>query len=223
MKALRLAIMMFLAFGFVIPWLFSIGEVGYYAEWRNGEALVSAGSHPAILVWAAIAVVLFVVLRRLSANEVTAGVPGLWRRFAAFLIDFWFSILTLSIADLLPLWLESMRTGHFAWHFQRGYAVLADEIFGLPFVLLSMGLIFLYFVIPLTKGKQTVGCFIMRLKVTPPFGDRGAFTFREAVRRTWYEFRGVCWPFWVKDGRDTQGRTWYDRETNSTVVLVDYQ
>src|SRR5260370_16030999 len=147
MKALRLAIMMFLAFGFVIPWLFSIGEVGYYAEWKNGEALVSAGSHPAILVWAAIAVVLFVVLMRLSANEVTAGVPSLWRRFAAFLIDFWFSILTLSIADLLPLWLGRFGRDVFAWHFRRGYAVLAHESFWLPFVLLSIGFLFLYFLI----------------------------------------------------------------------------
>jgi len=190
----------------------------------DGRADVSAGSHPMVLVWDAIALALFVALMLRNSEAATVGVPSRGRRIAAGLIDFWFSLLTLSgIIALLPLSLEAARTGHFTWHFQRAYTVNTDGIFALPSALSVLALMALYHVLPLTRGKQTVGCFIMRIKVTPPFGDRGNFTFRQAIRRAYYEFNGFS-PFlwlsknWDKDGH---GRTWYDIKTNCTVVLVE--
>ena len=35
-------------------------------------------------------------------------------------------------------------------------------------MLIFMTLVVLYFVIPLTRGKQTVGCFVMRIRMPPP-------------------------------------------------------
>jgi hypothetical protein len=57
--------------------------------------------------------------------------------------------------------------------------------------------------------------------VTPPFGDRGRFTLREAMKRTYYEFTGLCSMFGRKWDSDELGRSWYDRRTNCTVVLID--
>ncbi len=224
LKILRLGVMLFLVLNIVFLEVYSIGQVGYSAVWKDGEASVSAGSHPVTIMWAAVAILIFVAVIRVKAQESIAGVPTLGRRFAAFLIDFWFSLLIVSsFATIIPLWIEAARTGHFSWHFQRNYAVGTDEVFAFPFVLANMMLVFLYFVIPLTKGKQTVGCFVMRLRVTPPFGTEGSFTFRRAVRRTWYEFKGLCGFLWAGKDRDGEGRTWWDRQTNCTVVLIDYQ
>jgi uncharacterized RDD family membrane protein YckC len=80
---------------------------------------------------------------------------------------------------------SAVRTGRFSWAFERSYTVSADTLVGLHLILITMGLMILYFVIPLTKGKQTVGCFVMGIKVTPPFGDEGRFTLQQAFRRTW--------------------------------------
>jgi RDD family len=156
-----------------------------------------------------------------NTNSTVIGIPSRGRRIGSFMIDFWFSLLTLSgIGALAPLGLEATRTGHFVWHFQRVYTVGTDGVFELPSVLIFMTLMVLYFVFPLTRGKQTVGCFIMRLKTTPPFGDGGRFTFRAALSRTIYEFRGLTSVISRDWKRDSEGRTWYDIETNCTVVLI---
>ena len=224
LKFLRLGVVLFLVLSIVFLEVYSIGQVGYSAQWKDGKTFVSAGSHPVAIAWATVALLIFLAVLRIKAGETIRGVPTLGRRFAAFLIDFWFGILTISsFATIIPLWIEAARTGHFAWNFQRDYAVSTDGIFALPFVLANMAMIFLYFVIPLMKGKQTVGCFVMRLRVTPPFGTEGSFTFRQAVQRTWYEFRGLCGFLWAGKDQDSEGRTWWDRKTNCTVVLVDYQ
>jgi uncharacterized RDD family membrane protein YckC len=199
--------------------------VGFSMTTTNGKSQVSAGSHPIMVIWFGLSIVLYVALMVANEAAVTLGTASMKRRIVAFFVDFWFSLLGLSaIGALLPLCLEAIRTGHFSWTFERGYTENTDVLLGFPLVLVTMGLMFLYFVIPLTKGKQTVGCLLMGIKVTPPFGDEGQFTFPQAVRRTWFEFQGMCaLPFNLKDGRDSDGRTWYDIETNCRVVLVKYE
>ena len=125
------------------------------------------------------------------------------------------------IAALAPLWLEASRTGHFAWHFQRNYAVPTDDVVSTLFTFGILVLIFLYFALPLTRGRQTVGCFIMKIRVTPPFGDGGRFTFRSALQRTWYELIGLGDLLKRKWDQDGQGRTSHDIRTNCAVVLIE--
>ena len=224
MHLLRGTMAVWILLSFVLPYVFSIGDVGFSAQWKNGKSQVSASSHPVFLVWSVIGAALFLLLMNVTTIESPAGIPSMKRRFLAFLIDFWFSLMVLtSLEGMLPLWLEGVRTGHFSWQFERDYSVPSDAFILFPLVLSTMSLMLLYFVWPLTKGKQTVGGFILRLRVAPPFGNRGAFTFREAVRRIWFEFRGIS-PFsWLKQGRDSLGRTWYDRETNCQVILIKYE
>jgi RDD family len=196
-----------------------VGQIGDSMEWKNGNISISAGSNPVALLWASVAVALFVVLMVRKSGPVAEGVPTSKRRILAFLIDFWFSLLvTSSIGALIPLMLEAGRTGHFVWHFQRNYATPTDPLAALG-ALLFMALITLYFVFPLIRGRQTVGYFILRLKLTPPFGTEGRFTLRTALIRTYYAFIGGISIFRNWD-RDVEGRTWYDRESNSTVVFV---
>lgn len=223
-NVLRLASVALVVLSFVVIHAFDAGQVGDSLEWKDGKTRVWAGSNPVILIWDVFAVILFVTLMIRKSNASFSGVPSRGRRILAFLIDFWFSLLATSgIGALVPLLLEAGRTGHFAWHFQRDYTVSSDPWIALPVSLSFMALMVLYFVFPLTRGKQTVGGFIMRLKVTPPFGDGRRFTFWQALRRTYYEFNGLS-PFlwlskdWDKDG---QGRTWYDVKSNCTVILVD--
>jgi uncharacterized RDD family membrane protein YckC len=221
-KSLRLACLGFVGLSFAPEYVFDIPLVGDSIASKNGSVSVSAGSHPAVLLWATAALVIFVVLMLRGTRTVTAAVPKLRRRISAFLIDFWFSLTMLSaIWALIPLCLEANRTGKFQWYFKRDYLVSTDNQFVIPGVFAYMALMFLYFAFPLIRGKQTVGCFIMRLQVLPPFGDRGRFTLRQALRRTFYEFFGLSNVLFGGWKVDSEGRTWCDRETNCSVVLLD--
>jgi RDD family len=224
MNLLRGILAVWFLLGVCLPYFFAAGETGYSFHSKDGVSQVSAGSSPVFLAWSFIAIILFIAMSKMKADEIPAGIPSLLRRSAAFFIDFSFSLAILtSVGGLVPLLIEAARTGHFVWQFARDYSVASDELVGIPLVLLMMALMFLYFAWPLTKGKQTVGCFILRLRTTPPFGDRGAFTSEEAIRRVWFEIRGSCSFLWLRKSRDSQGRTWYDRETNCTVVLIKYE
>jgi uncharacterized RDD family membrane protein YckC len=228
MRILRIAAVGLVGFSFASMYVLHIHQVGFSLTTANGKSEVSAGSHPIMLIWFGLSIALYVALMVVNDDTVAFGKATMKRRTVAFLVDFWFSLLGLSaFGALLPLYLEAIRTGHFFWTFERSYTESTDVLFGVPLILVTMGLMFLYFVIPLTKGKQTVGCLVMGIKVTPPFGEEGQFTFPQAVRRTWFEFRGLCTLpfnlFNLKDGRGSDGRTWYDIETNCRVVLVKHE
>jgi hypothetical protein len=194
--------------------------IGYSYDSYNGKVTVAAGSDPVTLVWTAIAVAIFVLVVRARTKTEIVGVPSMKRRAVAFIIDAYFSLVALaSIAGLIPLWLEAHRTGHFSWSFERDYAVGFDAVTSLSIGLFVLTSMVFYFVFSLTRGSPTVGCFIMRLRVSPPFGDEGRFTFREALIRTVYEFAGLA-TWWRWGSRDSLGRTWYDRQTDTKVVMV---
>lgn len=206
---------------FVIMYFFDVGQIGDSMEWKNGNTSISAGSHPAELFWAAAAIALFILLMLRKPSTITEGVPAVKRRILAFLIDFWFSLSVVSsVGALIPLWLEAMRTGDFAWHFHRTYSANTDGLAALS-SLVSMILMVLYFAFPLTRGRQTVGYFIVGLKVAPPFGTEGRFTFKAALLRTYYAFIGLASGLTRNWDRDGQGRTWYDRKTDCTVCIVN--
>ncbi len=197
--------------------------VGGHYEWQDGATTISAVSSPMALVWAVLGTLLFVTLMTLRLSTVDVGVPSWSRRVTAFLIDFHFAGATLAgVSAMVDLLVEATRTGDFAWHFERHYAV-ATDLFAIPLTLIYLAVLFLYFCFPLTRGRQTVGCFLMRTMVTPPFGGEGCFTWLTAARRTWYEFRGIFrWTSLLRPKRDAEGNTWYDVESGCHVVLVEY-
>lgn len=188
---------------------------------ENGNTVTAAASSPTVLVWDLLAIMLFIVLMLRNTNYTVTGIPGRFRRFSAFAIDFWFCLLALSgIGSMVPLWFEAARTGHFAWDFERHYRVGTDSAID-AIVIFTMALMILYFAYPLTRNRQTVGCFVMGIKTTPPFGSDGRFTLHAALRRVFYEFRGLCGAMSHGYQQDEFGRMWHDLETNCRVVLVE--
>ena len=115
-KILRLLSLLLVGLSFVIIHFFNVGQIGDSMQWKDGNSTVSAGSHPLVILWTAIAIALFVAVMRREPSIAVFGIPSRGRRILAFVIDFWFSLLTLSsVGALIPLWLEATRTGHFVW------------------------------------------------------------------------------------------------------------
>ncbi len=105
------------------------------------------------------------------------------------------------------------------WYFERDYLVGTDKVVGLPVLTALILLVPLYYIFPLTRGRQTLGDYVFGILVVKEDG-RSAFSFKEAFVRTMTAFKGLCGgPIWGWK-RDKQGRTWYDKETNCRVVRV---
>ncbi len=193
--------------------------MGYYVHIERQETRVAGGSHPIAIALSLMGIMLYLWL--LSANievKATSRAP-MWRRFGAFVIDFYFAGSTIAaLAGLIAVAVESDQTGTFHWHFQREYGVSLDRMFGVPLALAAMALIFLYFVYPLTKAKPTVGCYLLRIGTfsqSAP-GSLVKMSLSDAARRISFEFRGLCawWKLWR---RNPAGQTWYDEKTNVIV------
>jgi hypothetical protein len=217
-NVLRYLVAGVLAVHFIWFFLFSKESVGYFSETNNGATQTSVGTTPANLLLSIFGIALFCVL---MSAEVRAGdftIPPLWQRFAAFVLDFYFSVFVLgNMTAIVVLLLEAQRTGVFEWHIQRNYSVISDAL-GFPVVLTSMAAMILYFVLPLARRTQTVGWFLLRIATVSAGGSALRLPLSTAFWRTYKEFMGLCSPLRTIRETDSQGRTWYDRETGFMVV-----
>lgn len=147
------------AAGLAASWLSGAKHVGFSVAQRSQDALVEAGSDPWLLLWAGIAIPLFVYVLQRDVPSAPAGIPSWKRRFAAFFVDFYVALgATAPFLALIPLAVEAARTGTFAWSFERRYTVDSDWYLGIPLVLVAMAILALYFAWPVATNRQTIGC-----------------------------------------------------------------
>jgi len=89
--------------------------------------------------------------------------------------------------------------------------------------LVEFALLALYYAWPVARGRQTVGCFLLGLKVAPAATRKTPPDLALGLRRVVLAFAGLCsWPvLFILRGAD--GTTWYDRLTDTRVELVRYR
>jgi hypothetical protein len=137
-------------------WAFWInrGTIGYIAETKDGVTTVSAGTSPAAIILRLSSVVLYLLLVNHKVELQNVRIAPMWCRAAAFAVDFWFALFTLStLFGFVPVLLEALRTGVFRWHFQRDYAAFSNR-FDIVLVLLFICAFSAYFVLPLMRGAS---------------------------------------------------------------------
>jgi uncharacterized RDD family membrane protein YckC len=201
-------------------WAFWVdsGTIGYIAETKDGATTVSAGTRLGPIIVSLLSVVLYPFLVSRKVEVQNGRIASMWRRAAAFAVDFWFALFTLStLFGFAPVLLEARRTGVFHWHFQRDYAALSDR-FDIVLLPAFMCAFVAYFAFPLMKGSQTVGCWILRLATVNDNGYVVYLPFSTAIRRLLAEFRGLCSPIRSFRTRDAEGRTFYDIDSGFTVI-----
>lgn len=209
-----------IAMALTFVWSFWIQKltIGYVAESRNGMSQVVAGSNPGVVILSVFGVACFFFLMRTRVRVTEGRVAPLQLRVVAFILDLWFLIFVIGgIGSLPSLFLEAQRTGTFQWHFERNYSVPTDNI-AVPLIFVFLALMVLYFVMPIAKGRQTIGCWICGLITVSGDGSVLNLPISTATWRVYKEFTGIVHFIRTIKETDSQGRTWYDRETGLMVV-----
>jgi hypothetical protein len=154
MNLLRMVLAIWVLLIFVLFYRFSIRQIGFSISGKDGAYHASAGSHPVLLGWSIIAVILFLAIMHIEAETSEDGIPGLRRRFLAFLIDFLFSLaVTSTFAAMIALLIEYSHAKQFAWSFERNYSLPTDNTILFPLVVLTMALMFSLFRLAAYEGE----------------------------------------------------------------------
>jgi uncharacterized RDD family membrane protein YckC len=203
---------------FVWFYWFQRNPVGYSSETKSGVTHVVAGSSPVVVLLSLLGISLFTFLMTRELRVETFQASSLGRRFVAFLFDCWFLLLTVvGASSLFHLLLEAQRSGTFRWRYEQE-SVAASDGADTVLILVNLTLMFMYFVIPLARRRQTVGQWLFRLATVSANGSVLYLPFSTALWRTVMAFRGLISPWRFLKETDAEGRTWYDRETGFMVV-----
>jgi uncharacterized RDD family membrane protein YckC len=197
-------------------------EFGVSQVWASGQYYFAGGTSPVLLVFSALLIALYALLMRSEPSETENPVPGVVRRFFAFVLDFIFAILMFApILGIAPTLFEWRRTGFFRWNFERTIQMSTDTLVTDVGLAIVSVLLAAYFVVPLKRGKPSPGACVFGYEVVSDDGK--GLGIDTAVLRTLLGFVALSvWPIWAFIGRDKKnGKFWVDRIFNTRAVRLN--
>jgi hypothetical protein len=225
---MRLARIRWLAIGLltfmpVLSSLFPIeaGTLGASAGWLNGDYRFAGGTEPRALGFAALTIGLYILLMYAEPAKLGKPLPGVFRRFVAFWLDFVLAMTALvPILGILLTVSEWRRTVVFRWNFARDTYARGDALLAVLSFLITTGVLLLYWSLPLTRRKPSLGACIVGYVVVP--GNRDTMPFGRAVLRSLLGFVAVAgWyvtPFIARDRKN--GKVWLDKVFGTQAMLL---
>ncbi len=196
--------------------------IGASAEWTNGDYHFAGGTEPWAIVLAVGIIGLYLLLQYSTVDESVQPLPGVFRRFVAFCLDFILAVMAMApILGIVPALMEWKRTGEFAWSFERDTTAFYDGwVSGLGVLVVFTGLAF-YNAWPIVRRRPSPGTCIMGYQVV---ADEGVtLTLGKALLRTLLGFISVCTaylaPFIFRDRK--MGKFWLDRVFGTHAVKLN--
>lgn len=185
---------------------------GVSVDWADGRYRFAGGTSPLALIFAAAFVLLYLLLMRAVPTELGNPLPGLFRRFVAFWLDFVLAMVAIGpILGLLPMVVEWGRTRVFQWSIERSVPVPGDVLQATVSALLAFVVLLFYYAWPLVHRRPSPGACILNYQIVPDEGE--ALTLRMAVLRTLLGFAAVAsFPLALFIDRDRKkGQFWLDK------------
>jgi hypothetical protein len=197
-------------------------ELGASIEISGDQYRFAGGTDPWALVYAALVIVVYVLLLRSEPGKQGEPLPGVLRRFVAFWLDFALGMMAIvPILGILPAMTEWKRTGVFVWNFERMTPASGDGwLAGVGVLLLFVGLVFFYAWPPM-RLLPTPGSCIMGYRIVADEGHK--LTVRLWFLRVLLGLLATCaWPVALFAGRDKgKGKFWLDKVFRTRAVKLE--
>jgi len=211
------ALAAFVILGFVSK----LPTMGASVGWTNGRYRFAGGTTPWALAYAPLVMGLYILLMYAPPSDQGPALPGVFRRFVAFWLDFMLAMFALTpILGIIPAITEWRRTGVFAWNFERTTAAPSDTLVAATILTFCSIALVLYYVLPLIRRKPSPGGCIVGYQIIPDEGT--TLPFRTAVLRTLLGFIAV-WgayvaPFVARDRKN--GKFWLDKVFGTRAIML---
>jgi hypothetical protein len=220
-KELRWLFLAVLGVALCVSFFSEPATYGISAEWTNGNYRFAGGTHPVALTFAFIISVLYCLLMFAPTPNLGEPLPGVFRRFVTFWLDFILALMLMApVIGVLPALTEWKRTGNFEWNFERTTHAPGDGwLVTVGLVVLFAGLVF-YYAFPLIRHRPSPGACITGYQIVP---DEGVtMTLRTAILRTLLGFIAACAayvaPFVARDRK--QGKFWLDAVFGTRALIL---
>lgn len=211
----------------VVAALLIIGNVrgpetlGVFYGWTNGRYSFGGGTAPWALALSVVTIVLYLALMYSAPGEEGQPLPGVFRRFVAFWLDFLLATMTVApMMGILPMLTEWKRTGVFQWDFERTTQFPGDGMVAAIVLPLFFAALVAYYVLPLMCGKPSPGSCILGYQVLPEEGR--TLRLWRAIGRTLVGFVALClaWlaPFLDRDRK--HGQFWLDKAFRTRAIKL---
>lgn len=195
--------------------------IGLSVAESNGQYSFAAGTEPWALSLAALIILAYLVLMYAEPSANRVPLPDLFRRFAAFCLDFLIAIMVASpIMGILPVIAEWKRTGVFKWSFERNTPVASDSLLSLATFILALVTLIFYFSLPILRHRPSPGTCILGYQVVPEEGT--SLNLARASLRTLAGFIAVCGAVaaFVVRREQKKGQFWLDKVFNTRAVRL---
>ena len=94
---------------YIWAFYFTHGTTGYNSVTSNGATSVSAGTDPKSLLMSPAGLAIYVIILSTTVEVQGFHVAPMWRRAAAFIVDFWFSVFTMgALLEPFPCYLKQL-------------------------------------------------------------------------------------------------------------------
>ncbi len=167
---------------------------------------IEASLHPIPLIVLPLLFILIMLWKKPDVDIDPKSRVGIFRRIAAFYIDFFTVMIGVMPFITLPsLVVEYFVTGTWQWRFERDYFRYSD-LLSLFFFLIGFYAIFYFFKWHFKNGKQTPGQRLFKFKLIQN-GDKPSMGIRLLV--AWAN--AAWWPIWPWTIFKWQQDYWWDR------------
>lgn len=146
-----------------VVWVFWFqkGGLGYSAYSSGTVENVAAGTNPVTFVSSVVGIALFPLLMKTELRVGEFHISPLWRRYAAFLVDFWFCLFIFAnVSVMIPLLLEARRNTVKSVRLKEAKSPLDFEPAHAAFSLRSRRSSFQYcWVVSVSSPRDGVACY----------------------------------------------------------------
>jgi hypothetical protein len=208
----------------IIYWVSTMppSTIGISQICTDGHCHFEGGTEPKAIACAVGIILLYILFLYSPPASPGAPMPGLFRRFVAFWLDFILCMAaTAPLVGIIPTLLEWRRTGIFEWNFARDVSAPYDVWLSTIGALVLFIFMALYFALPLVRARPSPGSCIMGYQILSD--KENGLTLVEALKRVCFGFIAVCTAYFVssKPRDKSKGKFWLDLKFGTHAAMLN--